>query len=160
MIILLLKDILKIKLGPFLKKLHFTWSKIDPIEILCCLLKKHIAPSFWKIVFLCPLLICIVIYFPLYIGAYSSSLSDNTWLHKNKGEKWKQEWEKKKNNMFNKKLVGVGPVDNRPSNNMLHHSVKKKVTFDMWQVTCDTWHVTHDTWQVGGNDLSLKLSAP
>ena len=46
-----------------------------------------------------------------------------------------------------KKLDGVGPVDNRPSTNKLHHLKKKKihVTLDMWHVTRDMWHVTHDT---------------
>ena len=54
-----------------------------------------------------------------------------------------------------KKLDGVGPVDNRPSTDKLHHFFwrKKKcdmwhVTCDMWHVTCDMWHVTHDTWHV------------
>jgi hypothetical protein len=45
-------------------------------------------------------------------------------------------------------LDGVGPYDNRPSTNQLHHFVKKerkKVTCDMWHVTHDMWHVTHDT---------------
>ena len=52
------------------------------------------------------------------------------------------------------KLDGVGPVDNRPSTNKLHHFVRKKekemwhVTRDMWHVTRDTWHVTRDTWHV------------
>ena len=55
------------------------------------------------------------------------------------------------------KLDGVGPVDNRPSTNKLHHFVPKKkfkikknytwdVTRDTWHVTCDMWHVTRDTW--------------
>ena len=41
------------------------------------------------------------------------------------------------------KLDGVGPVDNRPSIDMLHFFVKKKHT--KRHVTCDMWHVTHDT---------------
>ena len=52
------------------------------------------------------------------------------------------------------KLDGVGPVDNRPSTNKLHHFVKKR-TKKMWHMTCDTchvtrdmWHVTRDTWHV------------
>ena len=44
------------------------------------------------------------------------------------------------------KLDGLGPVNNRPSTNKLHHFVKKKC--DMWQVTCDTWNVTRDMWHV------------
>ena len=86
----------KKKSGPYLKRLHFAWRKIDSMEILCCHLSKNIAPCSRKIVFFCPLLICIDIYFPLDIGTYSSSLSDNTGLHKNKGDNWKQEWKKKK----------------------------------------------------------------
>ena len=34
------------------------------------------------------------------------------------------------------KLDGVGPVDNRPSTDKLHHIVKKKIK--------KIWHVTHD----------------
>ena len=45
-------------------------------------------------------------------------------------------------------LDGVGPVDNRPSKDKLHHFVRKK----KWHVTCDIWHVTRDvtrdTWHV------------
>ena len=73
-----------------------------------------------------------------------------------------------------KKLDGVGPVDNRPSTNKLHHFVQKKeeekVTCHMWHMTCDTWHVTSDMWHVtcdtwnvtclGGGEHSLKMSAP
>ena len=50
---------------------------------------------------------------------------------------------------MSKKIDGVGPVDNRPSTNMLHHIVKKKQKKrDMWHVTRDTWHVTCATWHV------------
>ena len=42
------------------------------------------------------------------------------------------------------KLDGVGPVDNRPSTNELHHFVKKKKIKK--NVTCDTWHMTCDMW--------------
>ena len=80
--------------------------------------------------------------------------------------------------VFIKKLDGVGPVDNRPSTDNLHHFVWKKkkmwhvtcdtwhVTSDTWHVTCDTWHVTRnvtrDTWHVTclGGEHSLKISAP
>ena len=57
------------------------------------------------------------------------------------------------------KLDGVGPVDNRPSTNKLHHFVppQKKVTCDTWLVT---WHVTHDMWHVWRVEHSLKISAP
>ena len=58
------------------------------------------------------------------------------------------------------KLDGVGPVDNRPSTDKLHHSVRKKTTCDTWHVTRDTWHVTCDTWHVWGGEHSLKISAP
>ena len=71
------------------------------------------------------------------------------------------------------KLDGVGPVDNRPSTDKLHHFVQRKkerkklhVTRDMWQVTpdtwhvtCDTWHVTCDMWHIWGGEHSLKISA-
>ena len=67
------------------------------------------------------------------------------------------------------KLDGVGPVDNRPSTNKLHHLIFKKntcdtwhVTRDMWHMTCDTWHVTHDTWHVkrlGGWTFSQNFSS-
>ena len=67
----------------------------------------------------------------------------------------------------NTKLDWVGPVDNRPSTNKLHHFVQKKnnkklVTCDMWHVTCDTWHVTCDTWNVtclGGWTFSQKFNS-
>ena len=45
------------------------------------------------------------------------------------------------------KLDGVGPVDNRPSTDKLHHFVQKKQK-NMWHMTCDTWHMTHDTWHM------------
>ena len=64
----------------------------------------------------------------------------------------------------NYKLDGVGPVDNTPSTNKLHHFVQKKlvkikinnnnnnnkkiVTCDVWHVTCDMWHMTRDMWHV------------
>ena len=68
-------------------------------------------------------------------------------------------------------LDGVGPVDNRPSIEKLHHFVqkkrrRKKVTSDMWHVTHDTWHVTcdetRDTWHVtcfGGWTFSQNFSS-
>ena len=64
------------------------------------------------------------------------------------------------------KLDGVGPVDNRPSTDKLHHFIWRKkiklhVTCDMWQVTHDTWHVTCDTWHVtrlGGWTFSQNFS--
>ena len=50
------------------------------------------------------------------------------------------------------KLDGVGPVDNRPSTNKLHHFVQKNknihVPHDTWHVTHDMWHVTRDNWRV------------
>jgi hypothetical protein len=52
------------------------------------------------------------------------------------------------NQMFHGwKLDGVGPVDNRPSTNKLHHFVHKKKC-DMWHMTCDMWHVTRDMWHM------------
>ena len=64
---------------------------------------------------------------------------------------------------FHIKLDGVGPNDNRPSTNSLHHfvnffikkNVKKVVTCDRWHVTHDSWHVTGDTWQVTGDTWHL-----
>ena len=49
----------------------------------------------------------------------------------------------------------VGPFDNRPCTDNLHHFVKKqtnKKTCDMWHMTCDMkcdmWHVKGDTWHM------------
>ena len=68
------------------------------------------------------------------------------------------------------KLDGVGPVDNRPSPEKLHHFEKKReknytwhVTPDTWHLTRDTWHVTYDTWHVthgGGWTFSPNFSSP
>ena len=55
--------------------------------------------------------------------------------------------------MWNK-LDGVGPVDNRPSTDKLHHFVQKKKS----KMTCDTCHVSRDMF--GGGEHSLKISAP
>ena len=63
------------------------------------------------------------------------------------------------------KLDGVGPLDNGPSTNKLHHFVQKKEEneSDMWHVTRDTWHVTwhvtHEIWHVWWSEHSLKISA-
>ena len=101
-------------------------------------------------------------------------LKQDSWLftrHFSLAMLWKVKW----------KLDGVGPVDNRPSNDKLHHFVRKKkrkkllhvtcdtwhvthdmwhVTHDTWHVTCDTWHVTHDTWHVwGGWTFSQNFSS-
>ena len=54
-----------------------------------------------------------------------------------------------------KKLDGVGPVDNRPSTDKLHHSVQKKKK----KKNSDRWQVTHDTWHVLGGEHFLKISA-
>ena len=60
------------------------------------------------------------------------------------------------------KLDGVGPVDNRPSTDKLHHLVLKKnkiknkikiVTRDMWHMTRDTWHET----RLGGMNILSKF---
>ena len=49
---------------------------------------------------------------------------------------------------INIKLDGVGPVDNRPSTDKLHHFVKKKknkkMTCDMRHMTRDIRHMTRD----------------
>ena len=48
-----------------------------------------------------------------------------------------------------KKLDKVGPLDNRPSTEKLHHFVKKNyMTCDMWHMTCVMWHTTYDMCQV------------
>ena len=53
-------------------------------------------------------------------------------------------------------LDGVGPVDNIPSTNKLHHFVqKKKEEKKLWHVTRDIWHVT--CW--GGWTLSKPFSS-
>ena len=62
------------------------------------------------------------------------------------------------------KLDWVGPVDNRPSTDELHHFVKKKKC-DMWHVTCDMWHLTCDTWHMtlnlfGGLNIFSKFQLP
>ena len=67
------------------------------------------------------------------------------------------------------KLDRVGPVDNRPSTDKLHHFVRKKERKknDMWHVTCDMWHVTRDmshvtrdTWLVWGVNILSKFQLP
>ena len=75
------------------------------------------------------------------------------------------------------KLDGVGPIDNRPSTDKLHHFVQKKrrkrkrrkkmwhVTCDAWHVTRDMWHVTRDMWHVtcdtfGGVNILSKFQLP
>ena len=71
------------------------------------------------------------------------------------------------------KLGGVGPIDNRPSNNNLHHFVIIKIniiimiiffvlTHDMWhwQVTHDMLHMTHDMCHMVRGEHSLEISAP
>ena len=60
------------------------------------------------------------------------------------------------------KLDGVGPVDNRPSTDKLHHFVQINY---MWHVTHDTWHLTRDMGHVTcdmlwGGEHSLQISAP
>ena len=63
------------------------------------------------------------------------------------------------------KLDGVGPVDNRPSPDKLHHFVKntqKNMTPDTWHMTPDTWNLTYDTWHVthgGGWTFSQNFSS-
>ena len=65
-----------------------------------------------------------------------------------------------------KKLEGVGPIDNRPSTDKVHHFVPKiiikkwHVTHDILHVTRDTWHMTGDTWHAGAGEHSLKISDP
>ena len=65
------------------------------------------------------------------------------------------------------KLDGVGPVDNRPSIDKLHHFVwvkktkkQKNIKKNMWHVTRDMWHVTRGMWHFWGGEHSLKISAP
>ena len=61
------------------------------------------------------------------------------------------------------KLDGVGPIDNIPCTNKLHHFVKKKKIKNKkynWQLTCDMWHVTCIMWHMVGGEHSLKISAP
>ena len=73
--------------------------------------------------------------------------------------------------LWDEKLDGVGPDDNRPSTNQLYHffqffpqDTKKNemwhVTGDTWQVKCDTWHVTHDKWHILWDEHSIKISSP
>ena len=62
------------------------------------------------------------------------------------------------------KLDGVGPVDNRPSTDKLHHFVRKNTQkSDMWHVTCDSWQVTRDMWHMtrlgGGQTFSQNFSS-
>ena len=58
------------------------------------------------------------------------------------------------------KRDGVGPVNNRPSIDLLNHFVKKNGTCDMWHMTCDMWHVIHDMWHVVGGEHFLNKSPP
>ena len=62
---------------------------------------------------------------------------------------------------FRFKLDGVGPVDNSPSTDKLHHFVWKKKC-DMWHVTRDKWHMTCDRfgggWTFSQNFSSLALT--
>ena len=64
------------------------------------------------------------------------------------------------------KLDGVGPVNNRPSTDKLHHFVQKKkkkiwhVTRYMWHMTRDMGHMKRDMWHMVGGEHSLKNSAP
>ena len=63
------------------------------------------------------------------------------------------------------KLDGVGPIDNTPSTNKLHHFVQKKKNCDMGHVTRDMWHVTRYTWHMtrdmfGWVNILSKISAP
>ena len=51
-------------------------------------------------------------------------------------------------NWLGSKLDGVGPVDNRPSSDKLHHFVREKKSIKRWHMTRDMWHVTHDTCHV------------
>ena len=71
-------------------------------------------------------------------------------------------WWQKKKKLSDKKLEGVGPVDNRPSLNKLLHVEKKKcdtchLTRDTWHMTHDTWDMTPDMWHVVGVEHSLKI---
>ena len=62
-----------------------------------------------------------------------------------------------------KKLDGVGPVDNRPYTDKLHHFVQKKTQqkHDMWHVRRDMWHVRRDTWHVlGRGNILSKFQLP
>ena len=64
--------------------------------------------------------------------------------------------------LFENKLDGVGPVDNIPSTDKLHHFVQKNKICDMWHVTCDMRHVTCDMWYVtccGGWTFSQNFSS-
>ena len=55
------------------------------------------------------------------------------------------------------KLDRVSPVDNTPSNNLLHPFVQ---FFCLSTIFSDTWHVTYDTWRIVCQEHSLKISAP
>ena len=47
-------------------------------------------------------------------------------------------------------IVLTKKVDNRLSNNKVHHFVKKEhVTSGTWYVTCDMWHMTCDMKHMG-----------
>ena len=59
-------------------------------------------------------------------------------------------------NMVQKqKLDGVGPIDNRPSTDKLHHFVRN---FFFFNVTRDTRHVTCDMF--GGVNILSKFQLP
>ena len=47
------------------------------------------------------------------------------------------------------KLDGVGPVENRPSTNFLHHFFPNKEK--------EKWHITHDKWHMDGVNVLSKI---
>ena len=94
-------------------------------------------------------------YFLIYLFSSSPFISPTFPVQ---GQHLKSSVRKAKHPAVAKKLDRVGPVDNRPSTDKLHHFVKKKkrkkrkkmshVTHDTWYMTHDTWHMTCNLWHV------------
>ena len=59
-------------------------------------------------------------------------------------------------------LVGLGPIENRPSINKDHWFDKEKIscmTSDMWQITHNMWHVTYRGWWTLSRSLRSLASS-
>ena len=154
-----------------------------PPRVVCIGLFKA---SIWP--YVCPLfeLPFNGLFAPTSRSRMSNVFRDSEFLGKSNGKKWYHIWTFLFGNGLKSprqkkffllllilpyKLDEVGPVDNRPSTDKLHHFVNEKFKkiikkSDMWHVTCDTWHVTHDTWHMTpdmwhlvGGEHSLKMSA-
>ena len=83
---------------------------------------------------------------PVLVSSWKGHKRQRRWTVQKYVENFSKQSILRGSGMMQNKLDGVGPVDNRPSTNKLHHFKTKKI--DMRQVTCDMWHVTRDTWHM------------